>query len=217
MKRLIFSFTLAAGVIAVLAATAFAHSRPIRFDPAPGAVLSTAPVQVHGWFTAELRRDPNWTFLQVTDAQGTRVDTGDTELSSDRHQLSVNLQPGLGEGAYTVTWRGFDDEDGAILGDCYVFFVGQEAADQAIADRSRLDGGGTCQRIDFDATDGTPVPGQTPAAGGGHGGSSGGSEASGSDDNNDSSGVPIWALVLGVVGGIVVGGIGGRLASGGRS
>ncbi len=189
----------------------FAHSRPVRLDPPPGAILTSAPAQVTGWFTGALRRDPNWNFIQVTDAQGNRVDSGDVVLSSDRKQMSVALRPGLAEGRYVVTWRTFDDADNAIFGDCYAFFVGQAAADAAIAGNQRLDGGGsTCQRIDTSAANGTPVPGQTPTAGHEAPPSGGGSETHSEEDGGGGGGVPVWVLVLGVVGGVAIGGIGGK-------
>jgi methionine-rich copper-binding protein CopC len=183
---------------------AYAHSRPIRFDPAPGAVLTAAPAQVTGWFTSDLRRDPNWNFIRVTGPTGQRVDAGEPILSSDRLSMSVNLQPGLGPGRYLVTWRTWDDADGEIFGDCFTFFVGQEAANAAVAEKYRLDGGSQCERIEYDATNGTPVPGQTPVP-----------EAENHQDgdatNDDSGGLPGWALVLGIGGGLAVGLVAGRL------
>jgi methionine-rich copper-binding protein CopC len=211
-----------AGFASLLAIqTVFAHSRPIRFEPAPGAVLTAAPAQVTAWFTAELRRDPNWTFLHVTDAQGNRVDAGETQLSADRRQLTVALRAGLAPGRYVVAWRGFDDEDGAIFGDCYAFYVGQAAADQAIVDKQRLDGGANsvCARIEVEALDGTPPAGGTPQATT-EPGQDGHTEetpvpepngAGGASGEDDSDGVPIWTVVLGVVAGVVAGGVGGRL------
>jgi methionine-rich copper-binding protein CopC len=215
-RRFILVGCLVATVAVLTAQLAFAHSRPIRFDPPPGIVLSAAPAQVTGWFTQPLRRDPNWNFLQVTDAQGTRVDTGDVILSADRKQMSVNLRPGLGEGRYLVTWRTWDDNDGRIFGDCYAFFVGQAAADAAVSSNTRLDGGGTCGRIDISGTNGTPVAGGTPqataAAPDDHADEGDGASPSGIDaGNDDGDGVPVWTLALGVVGGIVAGGIGGRV------
>ena len=198
----------------LLLAGASAHSRPVFLSPGPGAVLTTAPSTVEAWFTAELRRDPNWTFLHVSDAQGTRVDTGETALSADRLKLTATLRPGLPEGAYTVTWRSWDDVDNAIFGDCYTFFVGQAAADAAIAAKTRLDGGRTCQRIDVSADGGTPVAGGTPQAtaeSGGHGGGEPENDGADSTSDDDDGGVPGWALVLGVIGGAVVGGAGVRL------
>jgi methionine-rich copper-binding protein CopC len=201
-----------------MVAVVSAHSRPIRFDPSPGQVLAQAPAQVSGWFTAELRRDPNWTFLHVTDAQGNRVDAGDAQLSSDRRQMTVALKTGLGPGKYQVTWRGFDDEDGAIFGDCYVFYVGQAAADQGFQDFQRIDGGGTreCARIDVEAANGTPVAGGTPqaTAPAGNGNNEDGEE-DGSEAGKDSDGVPAWTLVLAGVLGLVVGG-GGMMLVGKR-
>jgi methionine-rich copper-binding protein CopC len=214
-------FALAAGValvavIAVISAQiAFAHTRPIRFDPAPGEVLLSAPSKVDSWFTNPLRRDPNWNFLRVTNAQGQRVDVGEPILSSDRRQMTVNLQPGLPEGRYTVNWYGWDDLDGHILGDCYTFYVGQAAADAGFNDKTRLDGGGTCSRIDVSAPNGTPVPtqtpvpGQTPTATAGHTDVEGGEEEH--EDGDSGGGIPVWGLIIGVAAGVVVGGIGGRL------
>lgn len=207
------------GSVAVFAtAGALAHSRPIRLDPAPGAVLQSAPTQVQGWFTADIRRDPNWSFLRVADGQGNRADEGETQLSSDRRHMSVNLRAGLGPGRYTVTWRTYDEADGAIFGDCYTFFVGQAAADEAIAANLRLDGGRDCERIDLSAREGTPAPGRTPAAaatqapGEGNEHAPEGGDAAGEYGGED---IPIWGLVIGIAGAFVVGAVVGRLA--GRS
>ena len=204
--------------LAALSAVALtsAHSRPVLFDPPPGAVLESSPEQVQAWFTAELRRDPNWNFLQVSNAEGKRVDTGEAELSEDRLSMTATLQPDLPGGRYIVTWRSFDDGDNAIFGDCYAFFVGQAAADKSVAEGLRLDGGGDCQRIDVSAAEGTPVAGGTPEDGatGGHEDASNEDDegAAGEEDSDDSSdGVPVWALALGVLGGLVVGGVGMKL------
>jgi methionine-rich copper-binding protein CopC len=185
---------------------ASAHSRPIRFDPAPGAVLTAAPAQVTGWFTSDLRRDPNWNFLHVTGPTGQRVDTGEPILSADRLSMTVNLQAGLGPGRYLVTWRTWDDADGEIFGDCFTFFVGQEAANAAVTEKYRLDGGSQCERIEFDARAGTPVPGQTPMPEGEEH-----DDGEASSDGDDDGGLPGWALVLGIGGGLAVGLVGGRL------
>ncbi len=211
-KRLLACGVVAAALALLGAQAVLAHSRPIRFDPAPGAVFNAPPAQVSGWFTSDIRRDPNWSFLRVTDAQGNRVDSGETAFSVSRRQMSVNLRSGLGPGRYLVAWRTFDDDDGAILGDCYTFFIGQAAADQAVADNARLDGGRSCQRIDVEAKSGTPAPNFTPPAGEGHVGAaaSTGDEAHEEDEGSE---VPLWALVLGVAGGIAVGVVGGRMLS----
>ncbi len=201
----------------LLVSTGQAHSRPIRFDPAEGAILDAAPTEVHGWFTNDVRSDPNWTFIKVTDATGNVVSTGDPILSEDRRQISTKLQDGLGPGMYTVTWRTWDDLDGAIFGDCYNFFVGQAAADDAYQNKTRLDLGGKCDSIDVEAKDATPVPGQTPAA------STSGSETTpdtgaaaqtGGSSSSGGGGVDTWVLIVGMAGALVVGLVGGRFLPG---
>jgi len=189
-----------------------AHSRPILFDPPAGAVLDAAPAQITGWFTSELRNDPNWNFLRVTDQNGARVDTGEVALSSDRYQMTVPLKTGLSAGRYTVTWRTWDDADGEIFGDCYVFYVGQEAADKAVVDKFRLDAGSTCERVEVNARTGTPVPGATPESGDDHGDDGGTTGGGNSDDN----GVPAWTLIAGVGIGAAVGLVGGRFLMGSK-
>jgi methionine-rich copper-binding protein CopC len=219
MTRLkwLFAMLMALTLLVATVTLATAHSRPIRFDPGPSAVLDSAPARVNAWFTQPLRRDANWNFLQITNESGARVDGGEVTLSADRKQMSVALNSGLPQGRYLVTWRGWDDNDGAILGDCYAFFVGQAAADAAVAANTRLDGGGTCQRIDVSATNGTPVAGGTPQAtvpADGHTDGADGDPAPESTD--DSGGIPAWSLFLGVAVGLVIGVAGGRMI-GGRS
>jgi methionine-rich copper-binding protein CopC len=208
-------FLFAAMSVLVTASIALAHSRPVRFDPPEGAVLTTSPAQVTGWFTSDIRRDPNWSFLHVTDSNGNRVDTGPVALSSDRRQMGVDLMPNLPAGTYKVTWRTFDDLDGAIFGDCYNFFIGQAAADDAAKNQLRLDSGGKCERIDIEAKNGTPVPGITPEAAASQQEEAAPTEEVGATSVS-SRGVATWvAAVVGVVG--LVGGLGiGRFVLSGR-
>lgn len=190
----------------ILAQAAFAHSRPVRFDPAPGQVLTAAPDKVTGWFTSPLRRDPNWTFIKVTNEQGTEVTTGEVTLTADRKQMSVALRPNLPPGRYVVNHRTWDDEDNEIVGECFVFYIGQAAADAAVAANFRLDGGANCERVEVSAAQGTPVPGSalTPAE-----------EAEEEEHEEDSGdgGVPAWLLIVTGGLGLVVGAVGGRLVT----
>lgn len=119
------------------------HSRPVRFDPEPGRILAEAPAAITGWFSSDIRNEPA-SFIQVLDDGGNRIETDGTLLSRDRRSMSVELPQGLGDGAYVVHWSTFDDADGDIITGCYVFFVGQASADEAIQRGSALDGGAAC-------------------------------------------------------------------------
>ena len=122
---------------------ALAHSRPVSFSPAPGAVLEAAPAKVEGWFTSDIKRADE-SFIRVMDANGARVDAGQTSLSPDRRQMGVGLAGGLGPGRYLVHWSTHDDADGEVFAGCHVFFVGQAAADAAVSGGMALDGGADC-------------------------------------------------------------------------
>jgi hypothetical protein len=123
--------------------------------------------------------------------------------------MSVPLKSGLGAGRYIVSWRSWDDADGEIFGDCYVFYVGQAAADKAVADKFRLDGGSACERAEVSAVDGTPVPGTALAPA---------DEATAGDaaHGDSTGGVPLWGLIAGIGVGAAVGLVGGRLLTGSR-
>jgi methionine-rich copper-binding protein CopC len=218
--RLAIAAIFASIAVSSLSTAVFAHSRPVRFDPPPGAVLTSAPAQVNGWFDSAFRSDPNWTFIHVADAQGNRVDTGTTTLSSSRQQLTAPLKSGLGPGAYTVTYRTWDDDDGAIFGDCFNFFVGQAAADAAQSAPTRLDAGGNCARIDIENPDKVSTPDPSVASDLTKAASAGTAAdftaASESSSGSGGNKVPWWTLILAVGAGLVAGAVGGRLVKTGR-
>jgi methionine-rich copper-binding protein CopC len=129
------------GALVVGVSSASAHAPPVRFEPAPGAVLSAAPLRITGWFSSGLAIT---SFLRVSDEQDHRVDLDEVELAANRQQISVALPSGLAPGRYLVFWRSVDGQDGEPVAGCYAFFVGQAAADAALAAGLPLDGGGSC-------------------------------------------------------------------------
>lgn len=133
--------TILLGVVASLAfvTVVAGHAAPERFDPAPGAVLNEGPAQVDGWFTQDIRRQEGASFIQLFDADGDQVDSGEPVIDDDdRRHMYVELEPGLGEGRYLVAWQSLSDEDDELDGGCYWFFVGQAAADDAHEERLRI-------------------------------------------------------------------------------
>ena len=145
------AITFAAALLALATvATAGGHASPERFNPGPGAVLDAAPARVDGWFTQDIRRQEDESFLRVyrveaDGALGQRVDTDTTIIDDDdRRHMFVELTPNTGPGEYAVAWQTLSDEDDEHDGNCYRFFVGQEAADAAHEARSRIDVAGAC-------------------------------------------------------------------------
>ncbi|MCS7235624.1 MAG: copper resistance protein CopC [Armatimonadota bacterium] len=102
---------------------AAAHAKVVRADPAPGAVLRSAPRQVRVVFNEELAA--RGSFLVVVDGRGRRVDeaTGGLDLDDlDRKTLVVRLKP-LGPGRYTVRWQATSADDGYVARGQYTFTV----------------------------------------------------------------------------------------------
>lgn len=115
----------------VIAPPASAHARYKQSDPAPNAVLASAPAAVKVWFTEAVRM-PGST-LKVVDSSGGQVDLGNTARdAADRTLLSVGLRP-LANGLYTVQWRSISDEDGDDAEGSFQFSVGPAANAQPAA------------------------------------------------------------------------------------
>jgi methionine-rich copper-binding protein CopC len=108
-----------AGVVQAAAA----HARLVRADPAPGAVLRSAPRQVRAVFNEELAA--RGSFLVVVDGRGRRVDDGKGGLDLDdldRRTLVARLRP-VGPGRYTVRWQATSADDGYVARGQYLFTV----------------------------------------------------------------------------------------------
>ena len=103
--------------------TAFAHANLARASPAPNSVLDKAPSRVAIWFTEPI--EPSLSEIQVLDAQGSRVDDGDSIVdANDPLAMSVGLGPIL-EGTYTVAWKNVSTVDGHRVRGSFVFSVGE--------------------------------------------------------------------------------------------
>jgi methionine-rich copper-binding protein CopC len=71
--------------------------------PAAGSTVATPPAEVDCTFTEEL--EPKFSTIEVRDALGKRVDSGNMHLSSqDAKQMIIGVGH-LGPGAYKVIWH----------------------------------------------------------------------------------------------------------------
>ena len=110
--------------------TAFAHANLARASPAPNSVLDKAPSRVAIWFTEPI--EPSLSEIQVLDAQGSRVDDGDSLVdTNDPLAMSVGLGP-IAEGTYTVAWKNVSTVDGHRVRGSFVFSVGEPIAEASV-------------------------------------------------------------------------------------
>ena len=88
-----------------------AHAAFDRSQPAPGAIVSTAPPQIHIWFTEPLEAARSG--AEVLDQTGNPVDGATTRVAEgDDYQLVVSLPAGLANGLPTgmmIIGKRFDD------------------------------------------------------------------------------------------------------------
>jgi hypothetical protein len=81
---------------------AFAHAHLQSALPAVDGVVEKAPTAITINFTEAL--EPRFCSIEVTDAQGQRVDDGTAHTDGDPKRLSIGLKT-LPSGIYTVQWH----------------------------------------------------------------------------------------------------------------
>lgn len=123
------SALIAVGAIALVVAAPL----PERFSPSPGQVLGRLPAQVEGHFDEPLFDDPEATAIQVFRLNGDRVDDGEIEIDEDRPWIvRVGIDDrGPDDGVYYALWKVTALSDGTTATYCTVFFVGDDAAQEA--------------------------------------------------------------------------------------
>jgi hypothetical protein len=108
MIRLSARLGLVAGVMAASLSPAaipqaLAHAHLQTANPAAGSTVNAAPADLTCNFTEAL--EPKFSQLEVRDASGKRVDTGDMHLApGNAKQMMIGL-PKLRAGVYTVIWH----------------------------------------------------------------------------------------------------------------
>ncbi len=123
MKR---ALALAALALALLPAVASAHATLQATIPKRGEKLDAAPAQVVFRFDEPV--EAAFGALRVFDAEGNEVQTGEAFHPGGRGaEIAIKLKPGLGDGAYTATYR-VVSADGHAISSGFVFSVGDATA-----------------------------------------------------------------------------------------
>ncbi len=121
-RRLLIAALLAVSLVLILPGTSEAHAILLRSNPAPNAVLSTAPEQVQMWFTEAI--SPVASTAAVVNSANQRVDRRDAFVSpDDSTAMDVSLQPNLSPGVYAVVWRTVSTDDGHVLIGSFQFTI----------------------------------------------------------------------------------------------
>ncbi|HLQ31606.1 MAG TPA: copper resistance protein CopC [Chloroflexota bacterium] len=114
---------LAIALFLVSAPAALAHANVVRTEPAANANVEQAPSRVQLWFSE--RPEVKLTQIQVFDAQRKEVQAGaPTQAADDPLSVVEQLEPGLPQGVYTVSWRTTSAVDGHVTGGAFAFGIG---------------------------------------------------------------------------------------------
>lgn len=84
------------------ASSAFPHALVVRSNPSADAKVQTAPREVAIFFSERVQGTGS--SIIVEDANGPRVDEGDSRVDANGRVMRVTLKP-LSAGTYKVTWR----------------------------------------------------------------------------------------------------------------
>ena len=98
---------------------AYAHAHLTRSEPRDGSTVIPAPQEVDLWFTEGL--EPAFSGVEVRDAQGSRVDQGDPQISGATMHVGLKALP---PGTYKVNWHALSIDTHKTDG-TFSFQVGQ--------------------------------------------------------------------------------------------
>lgn len=169
-------------LMATSAARVSAHAAYDHSTPADGEVVVESPAQIQVSFNQEVARSGGLPTIEVVNDSGDVVSSNAVLNDDDRTQMTADLNPGLPDGRYAILWHTVSAEDGEEAKGAVFFYVGEGPSVTTPA----IGGSATA----------TLAPTATSAPAG---------------DDDDGGDIPIWALIAGVVGGLVVGGGGGLL------
>jgi LPXTG-motif cell wall-anchored protein len=137
----------------IFIATAAAHARYVRSEPAQDAVVRAAPQRITIYFSQLL--DIKSSSVTVVNASGTSVSQGAAQiLATDAKAMQVAVQPNLAPGKYTVNWKNLSAEDGETEEGNFSFSIAAAGAAAPAAPAQAA------------PTSSAPVPTQLPTTGG---------------------------------------------------
>jgi len=115
-----------------VAQPASAHATLSSSNPAPGAVLASAPATVTLHFDEAISTVPG--SLRVLGPRGSRADTGNVHHpSGSGNDIAVDLHGGAKQGSYFVSWRVVSADSHPVSG-AFTFAIGTTSAATATID-----------------------------------------------------------------------------------
>jgi methionine-rich copper-binding protein CopC len=169
-------------LMAISATRVSAHAAYDHSTPADGEVVAESPAQIQVFFKQEVTRSGGLPTLEVVNDSGDLVSSNAVLNDDDRTEMTADLNPGLPDGRYAILWHTVSAEDGEEAKGAVFFHVGEGPS----VTTPGTGGSATA----------TPALTASPAP---------------TAEDDDGGDIPVWALIAGVAGGLVLGGGSGLL------
>jgi methionine-rich copper-binding protein CopC len=165
--RLLIPIATAILAVMILPSTVSAHARLKSSTPVVGEVLQAAPTQVVITFTQEIQKVSGNYSIRVNRDRGQDVTAAPAVVDdTDRHTMSVQLQPDLVAGRYVVNWHNVSDEDGDPLDGAFSFYLQTQPNAVDLANDAQLAQIGAPETPSADTSATSETPAASAPAGG---------------------------------------------------
>jgi methionine-rich copper-binding protein CopC len=115
MSTRFLSLAAALATASIVSTVAEAHPHLTHSDPAPGAVLKSAPSAIRMIFSEGLV--PRFTGLSLVDGHGGTIPTGSADVGGrDNTELTVAVRSKLAPGTYSVRWHAVSVDTHRVTG-----------------------------------------------------------------------------------------------------
>jgi copper transport protein len=115
--------TMVIGLTGIIPASA--HANLLQANPAPNAILDSAPAEIRMSFSEPL--EPDFSAIKIRDKDGALVDTPASAVDRDDPKQMALVPGDLPDGLYTISWRVVSAADGHPTLGSYAFIVGAAA------------------------------------------------------------------------------------------
>lgn len=129
-RSALWSFLATAGLLLLMAPTAWGHAFPDHSEPRVGSVLLTPPPRVRLWFDGML--EPAFSTITVVNANNQQVDNRDGGVNPADHTVVEVSLPSLPLGRYQIVWSVVDHDGHRTEGDLS-FSIGPGFYDRPLA------------------------------------------------------------------------------------
>jgi hypothetical protein len=116
-------------LVALVPATAAAHSELVTSDPAAGSTLAAPPVEIIGDFSESI--DPARSTMELRGPDGAPIAKGGVPAGGPDTRMAITGLPALAPGRYEVRWTTVTADDNGVERGTFTFTVAEASSSAA--------------------------------------------------------------------------------------